>query len=535
MRKKALGIDLGTTNSALAIVKENEPEIIPMGASDETVLRSAVYFSNIGGKRGKNRVFFGKDAINRGTEVGKVEYFKQDFKRDIGKNVESETPDHTRVDSTVLSALLLHEFKKRADVISMELQLPSPIKDAVITVPAYFTSEQRAATKNAGILAGFNVLRIINEPTAAAISYAHKKNIQGNILVYDLGGGTFDVTIMRVQGHRYDILATDGNHRLGGLDFDKRLVRLIKEKLENQGVDMTSLSPKEEMRLLYQAEKIKISLSVDSSVFYEWFTEDGEYGVEITQEEFYQTAADLLKDTEIKMQNTLAAAHLSWDDIDHILLVGGSTRMPIVRDMIRELSGQEPRFDLNPDTIVAEGASIIADLLVNDEISFSETTAGKEILDSQIVVRDVTSQGIGILFKKQAHQHYPFVGDFYNRVIVPRNTAIPTVIEKSDLVAVADGQSNFRLRVTEGNSDNPRDVKIILDRVVQLGVSHQKGEKLAIVRYEFDPEQIVHVTILEAQTRKTLEHFTLNTKVNQETERLEYDLTDLQDILKRFI
>lgn len=532
MRKKALGIDLGTTNSAMAIVKQNEPEIIPMGANDDAVLRSAIYFSNIGGQ---NRTFFGKDAINRGTEAGKIEFFKQDFKRDIGKSVESEAPNHIRLNSVILSSLLLNEFKKRADIVSMELQSPTPIHDVVITVPAYFTSEQRAATKNAGILAGFNVLRIINEPTAAAISYAHKKGIQGNILVYDLGGGTFDVTIMNVQGHHYNILATEGNHRLGGLDFDKRIVKLIKEKLEAQGVNMTSLSPKEEMQLRYQAEKIKISLSVNPSAFYERITDYGDFGVEITQEEFRSATEDLLKDTEIKIQNTLTSSRLFWSDIDYILLVGGSTRMPIVRDMIRQLSGKEPRFDLNPDTIVAEGASIIADLIVNQEVNFNENNRFQEEGGEGVTIRDVTSQGIGILFKKSPLKQYPFVGDFYNRVVVPRNTAIPAVVEKDDLVAVADGQNNFRLRVTEGNSENPLNVKIIMNQVIHLPEPRQKGQKLATVRYEFDPEQMIHVTVIDALTGGQLEHFTLNTKLEQQEIAVKEDLSDLKEILNNFM
>ena len=250
MRKKAIGIDLGTTNSVMAVVREDMPEIIPMGTNDDQVLRSAVYFSNIGGQ---NHVSFGKEAIERGTEIGSTENFKFDFKRDIGRPIASDTPDHTRVNSIILSALVLNEFRKRAYVVGQEMGQADGIKDAVITVPAYFTSDQRAATKNAGRIAGFNVLRIINEPTAAAIAYAHTKNAQGNVLVFDLGGGTFDVTIMRVADHAYDILATDGNSRLGGIDFDKRLVGYIMQELEKQGVNMTNLSEKEKIQLQYKA------------------------------------------------------------------------------------------------------------------------------------------------------------------------------------------------------------------------------------------------------------------------------------------
>ena len=374
MRKKAIGIDLGTTNSVMAVVREDVPEIIPMGTNDDQVLRSAVYFSNIGGQ---NHVSFGKEAIERGTEIGSTENFKFDFKRDIGRPIASDTPDHTRVNSIILSALVLNEFRKRAYVVGQEMGQADGIKDAVITVPAYFTSDQRAATKNAGRIAGFNVLRIINEPTAAAIAYAHTKNAQGNVLVFDLGGGTFDVTIMRVADHAYDILATDGNSRLGGIDFDKRLVGYIMQELEKQGVNMTNLSEKEKIQLQYKAEQIKTSLSVNDQALYEHYVNGQGYGVLITQAIFNEITLDLLKDTEIKVQSTLQASGLKWEEIDHILLVGGSTRMPMIRQMIRLMSGLEPKFDLNPDTIVAQGASILADLIVNNEVSFSEHQDGK--------------------------------------------------------------------------------------------------------------------------------------------------------------
>ena len=530
MTKKALGIDLGTTNSAMAIVKNGKAEIIPIGANDEVVLRSAVYFSNIGGK---NRAFLGKDAINRGTETGKIEYFKQDFKRDIARDIESEAPNHTRVNSVILSALLLNSFKKKADIVARETG-SSEIRDAVITVPAYFTSEQRAATKNAGRLAGLNVLRIINEPTAAAIAYAHEKGISGNVLVYDLGGGTFDVTVMRVANHRYDILATNGNHRLGGLDFDKRLVNLIKEKLEEQGLNMTGLSPKEEMQLRYQAEKIKIALSINELAFYEIFTENGDFGVEITRTDFQNAVQDLVKDTQFKVEGTLRESSLTWADVDHILLVGGSTRMPIIRQMIEKISGKKPHYEINPDTIVAAGASIIADLIVNNKVTFSEKRDGEETDIHNVVIRDVTSQGLGMLFRKNPQKEYGFVGDYFNSVVVPRNTQIPVTITK-DLYAFADNQPNFQLRLTEGNYPNPMNVQQIVKVVEYLDTPRRKGEKLASVELSFDEEQIVHISIIDALTNRLLDQFDISTHVRRETEVIEDDLSELQEIFNQFV
>lgn len=528
--KKALGIDLGTTNSAMAIVKNGQPEIIPMGANDETVLRSALYFSNIAGK---NRVFFGTDAIHRGTDLGRVEYFKQDFKRDIAKEDGSETPDKFQVNSVILSALILNQFKKRADIVAKELGIDS-IHDAVITVPAYFTSEQRAATKNAGRLAGLNVLRIINEPTAAAISYAHEKGVEGNILVYDLGGGTFDVTVMEVTDHHYNILATDGNHRLGGLDFDNRLVMLIEKRLEEQGMDLSSLSPKEKIQLRYQAEKIKIALSLDQTTFYETFTEQGEFGFEITREDFYQAVFDLIKDTQIKVQNTMVAAGLTWEALDHVLLVGGSTRMPIVRQMIEEISHKKPRYEINPDTIVAEGASIIADLIVNDKVSFNESAGGETTNSDRVIVQDVTSQGIGMLLRKSPYQTYDFVGDFFNRVVVEKNTLIPAV-KNHDIYAVADGQNNFRLRITEGNYANPMSVRPILEIIEHLPHSLKKGDKVAQIRFAFDTEQIIHIMVVDGQTNDILNRYQINANLKSQNVTVEDDLSELQAIYDNFV
>ena len=531
MRKKAIGIDLGTTNSVMAVVREDVPEIIPMGTNDDQVLRSAVYFSNIGGQ---NHVSFGKEAIERGTEIGSTENFKFDFKRDIGRPIASDTPDHTRVNSIILSALVLNEFRKRAYVVGQEMGQADGIKDAVITVPAYFTSDQRAATKNAGRIAGFNVLRIINEPTAAAIAYAHTKNAQGNVLVFDLGGGTFDVTIMRVADHAYDILATDGNSRLGGIDFDKRLVGYIMQELEKQGVNMTNLSEKEKIQLQYKAEQIKTSLSVNDQALYEHYVNGQGYGVLITQAIFNEITLDLLKDTEIKVQSTLQASGLKWEDIDHILLVGGSTRMPMIRQMIRLMSGLEPKFDLNPDTIVAQGASILADLIVNNEVSFSEHQDGKTTETDRVVVKDVTSQGIGLLFKKNPNKNYSFVGDYYNSVVVPRNSVLPLAVTK-DLFAVVDGQSKFKLRITEGNYENPFAVKILGQVEGQVPQPRQKGELLAQVTYAFDSEQIVTVTVSDPRSNTVVARFSVNAQVNQTQEVVKEDLSELQAIFAKFI
>ena len=212
------------------------------------------------------------------------------------------------------------------------------------------------------------------------------------------------------------------------------------------------------------------------------------------------------KNTEIKVQSTLQASGLKWEEIDHILLVGGSTRMPMIRQMIRLMSGLEPKFDLNPDTIVAQGASILADLIVNNEVSFSEHQDGKTTETDRVVVKDVTSQGIGLLFKKNPNKNYSFVGDYYNSVVVPRNSVLPLAVIK-DLFAVVDGQSKFKLRITEGNYENPFAVKILGQVEGQVPQPRQKGELLAQVTYAFDSEQIVTVTVSDPRSNTVVARF----------------------------
>lgn len=283
------------------------------------------------------------------------------------------------------------------------------------------------------------------------------------------------------------------------------------------------------MQLRYQAEKMKIQLSVNSSVFYEKVTAEGSYGVEVTRDDFKQITSKLMKDTQIKTEDALMHAGLIWSEIDHVLLVGGSTRMPVVREMIEKISGQKPRYDLNPDTIVSEGASIIADLMVNHHVSFNDDDEEEEYH-----IRDVTSHGLGILFKKMDHQAFDFVGDYYNSVIVDKNTQIPHTKEK-EFFAVADGQQQFKIRVTEGNYTNPMSVRFLGDLEARLDQPRLKGQALGKVVFHFDDEQIIHITIYDSLTQKELLSVTADADLKREkVEKIEED-TQLRLIFEKFI
>ena len=516
---KIIGIDLGTTNSCVAVMEGGQPVVIANTEGARTT-PSVVAFTKTGER------LVGEPAKRQA--VTNAEKTISSIKREMGTDHKVDI-DGKKYSPQEISAMILQKLKADA-----EGYLGEKVTEAVITVPAYFNDAQRQATKDAGKIAGLDVKRIINEPTAAAIAYAHTKSAQGNVLVFDLGGGTFDVTIMRVADHAYDILATDGNSRLGGIDFDKRLVGYIMQELEKQGVNMTNLSEKEKIQLQYKAEQIKTSLSVNDQALYEHYVNGQGYGVLITQAIFNEITLDLLKDTEIKVQSTLQASGLKWEEIDHILLVGGSTRMPMIRQMIRLMSGLEPKFDLNPDTIVAQGASILADLIVNNEVSFSEHQDGKTTETDRVVVKDVTSQGIGLLFKKNPNKNYSFVGDYYNSVVVPRNSVLPLAVTK-DLFAVVDGQSKFKLRITEGNYENPFAVKILGQVEGQVPQPRQKGELLAQVTYAFDSEQIVTVTVSDPRSNTVVARFSVNAQVNQTQEVVKEDLSELQAIFAKFI
>jgi molecular chaperone DnaK len=338
---------------------------------------------------------------------------------------------------------------------------------------------------------------------------------------------------MHVENDNYNILGTKGDHHMGGLKFDEAIRDLLIEKLLAQGYPQAAVTEAKKMQLLIEAEKLKIQLSVDDEAFYE--DEDGDFGVIITRDEFILKTQNLVMSTEVILRDAVEHSGLDWSNIDHVLLVGGSTRLPIIRQRVQEITGQVPRFDLNPDTIVAEGASIIADLLVNNEVSFGELEDGVDTNRPYVMIHDVTSQGIGILYKKQPNVDYGFGGDYYNGVLLKRNTQIPTQVEKR-LYAVQDGQNAFKIRMTEGNMPNPIFIeKFILDGIVNLPNVRRKGEPLADISVYFDAEQIIHVTVKDSLSGQVIKSYTVQGSASRVEEEMEEDLTELQAIFDKFV
>ena len=351
---KVVGIDLGTTNSAIAVLMGSEPEIIP-NAEGSRLTPSVVAFT----KDGQRLV----GQVAKRQAITNPERTISSIKREMGTDYRVEI-DGKKYTPQEISAMILQKLKTDA-----ENYLGEKITQAVITVPAYFSDSQRQATKDAGTIAGLEVLRIINEPTAAALAYGLDKKGEQKILVYDLGGGTFDVSVLEIGDNVVEVLATSGNNRLGGDDFDERIINYIADEFKKEhGIDLRQ-DRMALQRLKEAAEKAKIELSsvtsTDINLPFITATQDGPKHLEmtLTRAKFEELIADLVEKTMEPTRQALSDAGLKPADIDEIILVGGSTRVPAVQEAIRRFMGKEPRKGVNPDEVVALGAAYQAAVL----------------------------------------------------------------------------------------------------------------------------------------------------------------------------
>ncbi|HID71307.1 MAG TPA: molecular chaperone DnaK, partial [Thermoplasmata archaeon] len=405
---KIIGIDLGTTNSAMAIMEEKNPKIIPNAEGDRTT-PSVVAFT----KDGERLV----GVLAKRQAITNAENTVRSIKRHMGTDykVKIQGKEYTPQE---ISAMILQKLKRDA-----ENYLGEKITDAVITVPAYFTDAQRQATKDAGRIAGFNVRRIINEPTAAALAYGLDKGKEQTVLIYDLGGGTFDVSLMDIGDGVFEVLATNGNNRLGGDDFDKRVVEwMIKEFKKDQGIDLSK--DKAVLQRLYEAaEKAKIELSSAKStnINLPFITADHSgpkhLDMTLTRAQFENLIEDLVQKTIPPLEQAMKDAKLKPEDVDKIILVGGSTRIPMVQKLLTDRFGNKIQKDVNPDEVVALGAAIQGAIISGD----------KGVDD--IVLLDVTPLSLGI----------ETLGGVFTKII-ERNTTIPTSKSKIFTTA-ADNQT----------------------------------------------------------------------------------------------
>jgi len=415
---KILGIDLGTTNSAFAVMEGGDPEIIVNGEGERTT-PSVVAFDD-------DERLVGKPAKNQAVQ--NPERTIESIKRHMGEGdytVEIDGEDYT---PEQISAMILQKIKRDA-----EEYLGDDVEKAVITVPAYFNDKQRQATKDAGEIAGFEVERIVNEPTAASMAYGLDDESDQTVLVYDLGGGTFDVSILDLGGGVYEVVATNGDNELGGDDWDEAIIDHLADEFEAEhGIDLRE-DRQALQRLTEAAEEAKIELSsrkeTDVNLPFITATDEGPLNLEetITRATFESLSSDLVERTVGPTEQALSDAGYSKGDIDEVLLVGGSTRTPQVQEQVEELAGQAPKKNVNPDEAVALGAAIQGGVLSGDV--------------DDIVLLDVTPLSLGIEVK----------GGLFERLI-DKNTTIPTE-ESKVFTTAADNQTSVQVRVFQGERE----------------------------------------------------------------------------------
>jgi molecular chaperone DnaK len=433
----AVGIDLGTTYSVLATLDgEGRPITLTNGEGDRST-PSVVLFEG-------ETVTVGKEALKAlALEPARV---AECSKRDMGQRVYHKLIDGKHYPPEVIGALILN--KLRTDAAA---QLGA-VEKAVITVPAYFDEVRRKATQDAGYMAGLEVIDIINEPTAAAVAFGfHHGFVAGGdrdkphrVLVYDLGGGTFDVTVMEIRGSDYRTLATDGDVQLGGYDWDQRLVRLVAEGFERRNQSDPRDDSVAAARLWRDCEEAKRTLSsrIKANVHCEYRGRSAR--IELAREQFEEATADLLDRTRFTMNQTLRAAGLEWKDVDRVLLTGGSTRMPMVRKMVREVAGREPDTSIAADEAVAHGAALRAGLLLAE-------SQGKR---PGIHIRNVNSHSLGVIGVD------PQTARKRNCIIVPRNTPIPCSSQRI-FRTQKQGQRSVLVEVVEGENPSPEECTAI--------------------------------------------------------------------------
>ena len=471
-----IGIDLGTTNSCVAIVEGGRPEVI-VNAEGERTTPSVVAFSK-SGERLVGKVAIRQQAVNPDRTISSV-------KRHMGSDWRANI-DGKAYSPQEISAMVLRKLKGDA-----ERFLGKNVTDAVITVPAYFNDTQRQATKDAGRIAGLNVLRIINEPTSAALAYGLDHGSPQKVMVYDLGGGTFDVSIIEIGEGVIEVLATAGNNHLGGDDFDERLCKhLIAEFKRTSGFD-AERDPMAHQRMREAARSAKEELSSLSSTHVNLpFLAQNQNGplhfeCEVTRAEFDRMTADLVEQTTEPVQQALNDAGIAASELGQVLLVGGSTRIPAVQEHVRKLTRLEPANSINPDECVAQGAAIQGDTLANAAAGNSLATRGQEIL-----LLDVTPLSLSI----------ETLGGVATR-IVERNTTLPAHYSQVFTTAAAF-QSSVEIHVLQGERPMAKDNKTI-------GKFRLKGIKRAMagvpkieVTFDIDANGILTVSARDQDTGK---------------------------------
>jgi molecular chaperone DnaK len=485
---KPIGIDLGTTFSALAVLNSiGKPEIVP-NAEGERITPSAIYFDEEDSQ-----------VIRVGIEALNSRYLCPDravrwIKRHMGETSWRKKIDNRDWTAVELSSLILKKLKQDASLIHGD------IKDVVISVPAHFDESRRKATMDAGAMAGLNVIGIVNEPVAAALHYATTRNISGRVLVYDLGGGTFDVTIIQVRNQQIDIICSQGDHQLGGIDFDRKILEMFEQAYKQEFKQ--DLIATEEDRAKYEdeAEDVKKTLSRRNSAKKVLYGKAGTLKLELTREMFENAIGSLIGRTEMLLEVALEEAGLTPADIDNVLLVGGSTRIPLVQERLTKMFGSPPEVAVNVDEAVALGAAVHAGLTMLRD-NPKEVPAGMAAGLQDVKLKDVCNHSYGTLCarrEKDAEKQ-----SIENYIILKKNTPLPCDMTQM-FYTVAEGQRELQVTITQGEDTSPDYVNKIAVEKFELPEGRKAGCPVKVT-YSYDLNQRMHCRFEDIQSGRVIE------------------------------
>ena len=504
---KPIGIDLGTTYSAVATINSSGQAEVVRNSDGQTTTPSVVLFDNgeaIVGQQAKlQRVAFHDDV---------VEFVKRQMGNDAWRFYptvgDSYTPEG-------VSAIILKRLASDASMVVGE-----SVEKVVITVPAYFDDAQRKATKDAGEIAGLEVLSVINEPTAAAVSFGVEQDFSGTILVYDLGGGTFDVTLLKATDGEYDIIRTDGDRNLGGFDFDNAIISWIKaEFAEKAGETIEGDAMEAELRDRAEQAKHRLSQSDTAPIFVSAAGKSEK--VILSRDVFEDIVEGLLARTEMLVEDVVEGAGISYGDIDKVLLVGGSTRMPMVSEMLIRLTGQNPDQSIHPDEAVAKGAAIVAAMRLAEtgesDVATAPVTSGGHDVD----ISDVVSHGLGVVTVDELRRDV-------NSIVVPANSKIPT--KKSEIFfTVVAHQTELDVQVTQGDEQDLKYVTILGSSLLKLQ-GHADEHSPIEVTFSCDIDGILHIEVVDLVDGQYLGEFEIDRARNldrDEIDRMRDSLSNL--------